>query len=634
MSRLRACVLAAALGGALVTRPASAQVEVQTQISGRQVEVGEPFNVQLSLMSENDVRATNARLAAPANVQVNGPQTSTQQRVTINNGRMQRRIGVTLTWTLVASKPGTYRIGPPSAEVDGKREVGQIASIEVLPEGSGASRRQGLPFGLDPFDPFGGLGGLGGRGFPGFPFGSDEPDEPPEQRVPPPPPEFQVDRAPDPLAFLNAKATPRKVVIGQAVSFKVFAYGGRGGYQGVPSTEASRDGFLAYDVDITAQTRAVAVPIGDTVWVAAKVREAVLFPIRTGTLRIGPTRFGFQGRGYPPTPGALGLMRQSQPIDVIVVEPPLAGRPSGYRLGDVGRYSLKATVDPPKIRQGEAVSVIAQLEGDGNVPAKLDIPQQNGVEWLEPSVIEKVDAQNGNVHGSRTFTYVVRIEQSGNIDLGELTLPYYDPEARRYEVARAPLGHIQVASDPNAAAAPIAKGGAPDRLKGLLAPRTTLGPQAKRRLALSDRPGFLAGTLLPPLAILMSTGLWRVGRRWRASWLTRHETPERRAQRELERAHVADRAGDRAQASAAIERAVHHAIEAATGLKGRGLLRSELGDALKAQGIAAKTADEAVSVLQLAETARFVQGEVSEQVSEVVARGEAVVQALKRRGRA
>ncbi len=635
MSVLRACCVALAFSGSLLPRPALAQVQVQTQISGRRVEVGEPFTIQLSLMSDSDVQPENAKLPVPPNVQARGPQLSTQQRVSITNGRMERQIGVTLSWTVVASKPGVYRIGPPSADVDGHKQVGQPATVEVVPEGQGSPRGRGSPFGIDPF------GGLGGRGFPGFPgfppgfpFGNDFEEEE-EPRVPAAPPEYQLERAPDPIAFLNARATPRKVVLGQAVSFKVYAYGGRGAYDAMPSTEASRDGFLAYDVDLTGTVRLVPVPIGETTWFAAKIREQVLFPIRTGTLRIGSMRFGFRGRAYPATRGALALMRESQPLDIVVVEPPLAGRPSGYRLGDVGHYSLKVSVDPAKVRQGEAVSVIAKLEGEGNVPAKLNIPQQNGVEWLEPSIIEKLEAQSGRVRGSRTFTYVVRLDKSGSVDLGELTLPYYDPDARRYEIARAALGRVEVTPDPaGAAAAANAKNEVADRLKDLLTPRTELGPAAKPRLELSDRPGFLAAALLPPLAVLMSTGLLRAGRRWQKAWAARHDTPERRALRELELARAAAQSADVAATGGAVERAVHHAIEGSTGLKGRGLLRSELGDALIEQGVTAATAQETVQVLQLAETIRFVQGEAGAQLAELVKRGESVVQALKRKGRA
>src|SRR5690606_25369981 len=124
------------------------------------------------------------------------------------------------------------------------------------------------------------------------------------------------------------------------------------------------------------------------------------------------------------------LLRESQPLEVVVVEPPLDGRPAGYRLGDVGRYTLSATVEPKRVRQCDAVSVVAKLEGSGNLPPTLVLPRQRGVEWLEPSTTESIDTDHGVLRGQRTFSYVVKLDRPGKVDLGELTLPYYDPDRR------------------------------------------------------------------------------------------------------------------------------------------------------------------------------------------------------------
>lgn len=619
----RSVALAAStlLASAAFVRTAAAQVTVQTQISARQIEVGEPLTVQMTLMSPSDIQPSNARLPVPAGMQVRGPSSSTRTQMSITNGQMSRQTGVTLSWTVIASKPGTYRLGPGSVELAGSRHQGQSFTVEVTPAGSRPAapptRRRGFPFSLDPF---------GGFGMPpGFPF-DDEPEEP---SIPSAPPEYQLEHAPDPIAFLNARATPRRVVMGQALSLKIFAYGSQGAYSEIGSNEPSREGFLAFDVDSGPRVNAVPVQIDDKLWIAFRLREMVLFPIRTGTLRIGPMRLGFQGRGYPPSPGAPGLMRESAPIEITVVEPPLAGRPAGYRLGDVGRYTLAATVEPRRIRQGESVSVIAKLEGSGNVPSKLDIPQQNGVDWPEPTVIEKLEAENGNVSGSRTFTFVVRVDRAGSVDLGALTLPYYDPDQQRYGVARADLGKLEVSADPTAAAAANAEPGPGDRLSGLLAPRAKLGPTAVAPSYLSDSAGFFAALLLGPLSVLTGAGLFRVGRRLSGGWSSRRATPERRASAELELARTHGKSAELLSTAAAVERAVHLAVEGATGLKARGVLRSDLARELTARGLAQATAEEVVSLLETTETARFVQGPAQGEAAELLARTETLLATLR-----
>jgi hypothetical protein len=631
MTRLAASLgLSLFLATALVSQASrAADIETQFQVSSRQIQVGEELSLQLTLMSESQFQAQNARLTLPPGMQAQGPSTSSRTQMSISgNGQMQRQTGVTLTWSVTAAKPGSYRVGPASVEVEGRRYQTQPISIEVLPAGSrgGAPRPggRGIPFSFDPFS------GLGMPRFPGFPFGDDDqPEE--EPRVPAAPPEYQLEHAPDPTAFLRARATPKKVVIGQAISLKIYSYGSQGGYSEVSSNEPSREGFLAFDVEPGPNANsAVPVPIEGKVWLAHKTREMVLFPIRTGTLRIGSMRMGFQGRGYPPSAGALGLMRESPPIDITVVEPPLAGRPAGYHLGDVGQYTLTARVEPRSIKQGEAISVIARLEGTGNVPSKLAIPQQNGVDWPEPTVIDKLDADAGKVSGSRTFTFVVRLDRPGSIELGELTLPYYDADQQRYQVARAALGAIEVKPDPTAAQAASAPAASGDRLQGLLAPRKQLGPYQAASTPLSEKSGFFGLLLLGPFSVLAGTGLLRLSKRVAQRLGASRATPARRAIAELEAARDKAQAGDLGATSAACERALHLALEGATGLKGRGVLRSELGSLLVERGLSQKNADEAVSLLEAFELARFADSQAENEASSLFLRCEVLVSSLVR----
>jgi HEPN domain-containing protein len=355
----------------------------------------------------------------------------------------------------------------------------------------------------------------------------------------------------------------------------------------------------------------------------------VLVPIRTGTLRIGAMRFGFHGPGYTPTPGALGAMRQSAPIDITVTEPPLDGRPAGYRLGDVGRYTLSASVDPKSVRQGEAVQVIAKLEGQGNVPARLDVPQQNGVEWMDPTVIEKLEASDNGLRGSRTFTYVVRLEASGTVDLGELSLPYYDPTEHRYAIARASLGKVEVRPDPNGAKAPSSSGAGEDRLRGLLEPRKQLGSAGTSARFVSDQRGFVLWLLAGPLAVLGGEALVRAGRKTLERLRLQSKTPERRSAEELERARSDAQRGDLRATAAGVERAVHLAIEGATGLKARGVLRRDLASALSQRGLPDDVARELSNLLEATENARFLPASEA-QAQDLIVRADNALKALSR----
>ena len=73
------------------------------------------------------------------------------------------------------------------------------------------------------------------------------------------------------------------------------------------------------------------------------------------------------------------------------------------------------------------------------------------------------------------------------------------------------------------------------------------------------------------------------------------------------------------EAIAGAEKALFLAIEGATGLKGRGLLRQELEQKLKESALAPATATELTELLQSCETARFTGEAESGAATEIVA---------------
>jgi hypothetical protein len=595
----------------VATAPGLAQAKLETRVSSQRVEVGEPFRIELEISNPTgDVQ--NPSLSAPPGVTVRGRALMPQTSVMFFNGRMQKSVSYTASWTLVASKPGSFRIGPPTLEVDGKVTRGNVVPVEVVPQGT--TPRGGMGF---PFDFF---GMPGAPPFPGFPGGPDA-----EPELPQYPPEYALERARDPVAFVVTRAKPTEVVLGEALRVDVVAYGGRGDYQGIQSTEPSRDGFIAYDSKDDA--RGYIVPIAGTHFVAKRVNSWVLFPLRTGSLKIGSASFEFLGRQYGDPRKGVGLKRESDPITILVREPPLDGRPAGYRLGDVGRFQVSASVEPRTITEGAAVSVAVKLEGTGNVPSSLPLPGQNGVEWAEPSKTEHLEAVEGKVQGYRTFNYVVKVDRVGSVDLGELALSYFDPAKRRYEVTRAALGRIEVKPDPNKATRPTPPVEA-DALRGLLPARSELGESAEPVRHLADRSGFWLSLLLGPLAVLGLGGAARLGQRLLEQRRKRRELPMERASRELDRAKAA-RAKEPSQAAASAERAVLLAIESATTLKARGVLRSELGKELERRSVQAELSSQIVALLDRCEDLRF-SGAPPEVANQVVDAASEIVHAFAR----
>ena len=321
-------------------------------------------------------------------------------------------------------------------------------------------------------------------------------------------------------------------------------------------------------------------------------------------MRAGHMKMGFAGRGYPTDPSGQSPMRESNWVDVVVSEPPLRGRPAGYKIGDVGEYKLSATVEPRQVLAGESIAVVAKLSGLGNVPFKIQTPDRRGVEWLEPSITEKMDAPGGIVQGSRTFSYVVRLTEPGTVALGEVTLPYYDPKRHEYAIARAELGSIEVKANPNLAR-PSAEPTPSDRLAGVLTPRAALSPLPRARPELSDRPEYWAALLLAPFSVLLLGGALSAAARTREK--LREHGASLSAQLEAALREARELAPkDSASAVAAVERAVFLAIELKLGLKARAILKSELARTLSERGLPATRAQALAQILEDCDDLRFV----------------------------
>ena len=605
MRRLSAALAATAV----VVLSARAQAfEVDTQVSTRRVGVGESFYLTMTVMADGQFSGdlTDARLQLPQGMTAGQPSASPRNSLYMINGQTSRRSGVSVSWTITVSKAGTFRLGAPSFSVGGERVTGRATQIEVVAGGTsggpGGSRR-----GFDPFDfldPF----GHGNSPFPPglnlkSPFDDDDNDTEQKPEEPTYPEELRVDKAPDPQAFLRTTLTPTQVVVGQQVTLRVYAYGGRGGYNLENPTEPSHADFLAIDGP-PENVHPYLVPIGGQRFIAVKIRELPLFPLHAGTLRAGATKAGFVGRAYAANGTGQGLQRESNWAELSVVEPPLRGRPAGYKIGDVGDYQLSANVEPRQILAGESVAVVATLSGTGNVPFKIQTPESKSVEWMEPSLAEKVETTGGIVGGSRTFSYVVRLNDSGNVDLGEVTLPYYDPKRHQYSVARAKLGNVEVKPNPNAKPA-HAEPKPDDRLAGVLRPRDRLGSAPQLRAPFADRGGFWAALLLGPLGVVFAGGALSALARAKEKLRERGTSLAAQLDGALRDARSLA-AKDTAASVAAVERAVFLAIELKLGLKARAILKSELGKALTERGLPSTRAQAVAQLLDDCDSLRFV----------------------------
>lgn len=587
MTQLRALLTLVLTLSALLLTPEVGAAELQTTLSSRDVRVGETFTVQatISLSDEGSPRSPQLTLQGPA--EASAPSVSTQRRISMHNFNVTQEKTVTATWTVVVTGPGQITVGPASFVVDGKRVSGDSVQLSVQPgpartpappsgRSSGRSRFGSDPFGFDPFDPFGSLQGSGSA----------------RRSLPEAPEELQLSQAPHPIAFLRAITDAQQVVVGQPVRLSIYAYGSQGSFRELSPTEPSTADFLSFPVVETSHEETTYVTtIGDQEWRVIKLRELILVPLKTGELPIGEMTTLLQGRGYPTGGHAYGRSVKSEPLVIQVTEPPLAGRPDGYLLGDVGRFSLEVQLSPTELEVGEYAQVIVQIRGRGNLPSQVLLPEQAGVEWQLPTLSGGPQIKNRQLQGTRTLQFAVRFLEPGTISLGAVELPYFDPDSQTYRIAKKDLGSVQVRpSSRPATSAPTgdstdpatnqadSSGGAPLTIRTSLSPYQAQVPFTQpswTRWLLWLVPGVLGILRLLPLLFSRLT----------APWARRTRSSSRSARQLLAPARQAAQEQDPARTARELDRALYELLEQEWHIRARALLRSELGTELTAQGV-------------------------------------------------
>jgi hypothetical protein len=272
----------------------------------------------------------------------------------------------------------------------------------------------------------------------------------------------------------------------------------------------------------------------------------------------------------------------------------------------VGDFELNAEVSPRQVEAGGSISVVATLTGTGRLPEELITPELKGVAWLEPSLEDEIQVDHqGTLGGQRVFTYLVRLDTVGQVDLGTLSLPHYSPRSRRYHVARARLGTVQVIAGPGPVDASEAQSPGSVKLSAELDPRRAPRGTARASWLAADRPWFFPGLLaLPSLVLLVRASKAAVANARRLGE-SRRASPSTLAKKALADANRQFRQGEAASGLASVERALFLSLEAATGIRGRAVLRSELADALARAGLDPELAECVVALLKRTEQVRF-----------------------------
>jgi hypothetical protein len=603
---------------------AQLQLQADADVAG----VGDIVRVDLSATSA-DAMPSDPQLKSSAGFVVRAQNASPSQTHIVINGARTDRYTLTVSWSLEARRVGTFVVGPASVVLGGSRFDSRSVTVRVVAAGQAPPKARAqppgpqFPFSFSPFDPW--------KGFmQGF-DGSEPPSEAPAPVTIDP--KLALDSPRGALYFLHATVDKTSAIVGEQVTFSVYEYIDTSAsnleVDGEDVHDSQADDFVKRPI-LREDQEAVLVGhanVGGRTWDVKLVRRWALFPLRSGDLVIGPMSVGL----LRPR-SAAGSKRTTETLHVAVTEPPLSGRPPGYSVGDVGHFSLAAQVDPRQAEQGGAVGVHVEVSGRGSVPGTLAVPAQEGVEWLAPEVHQELGPIGHDVFGGkRTFDFVVRLKRGGDVDLGEFTLPFWDPEQHRYDVAKAKLGVVRVKA---AAGAAAESSESQEVLAGLPAPRLALSGEMPSHGHVDDRPWFwLAGVAAWPVAFVLAFAGRKVARKVAVAWREKRASPAHDLRERIAAANAASGAKDARTVDAATARALEAAAVAHVGVSVRDAVGPEVVDRLERAGVPPSAASRIAELLRECEAARF-----APDAADVVAardrwlRAQGAIRTLEKRG--
>jgi len=581
----------------------SAAPKVELELSSDLVGVGQTIRVRASIVEEEgQPEPRSPQLKVQGKAQISRPSTGSARSFVMNGFSMKSETKSQASWRVSPLEPGQLVVGPATFMVGGQRVSSDKVVIRV----------------------------------------TDQPQAPPSPfdllrqrrrhtQMPQAPKEYELQHAADPTAFLHARLSRRRAVLGEPIRLTILAYGARGDFSEHMPKVPSLGDFVSHSlIDNSEAEPPYQTRIDGRTYVVRKVLEFVLIPLKTGRLDIGPMSVVIQGNvrhTYPAQGHPQGFRIESLPLSVEIVAAPEKGKPQGYFAGDVGRYKLDATVSPREVTQGEYVEVLINVSGEGQIPSQVILPESADLVWEEPTLRGGPEIRDGKLQGTRSIKYTVQVNKVGTLKLGEVRLPHFDARSGRYRDVKAQLGSIRVKPAKQAAAKVQASPSAPAKEEV----EERAPPMSPReRLGEAPKGGSSPATWMWLALLGLPLGSWGAS----ASYRTLRGALGQRSARGVDatkellneaKAHAKDSA--KAPMLASLERALFEAITRSTGIRARGLLRNQVAKALVETTVPEDLAEKTQQALLDLESDRY-GGAGGEEPKQWIARIEALVKAL------
>lgn len=395
----------------------SAQISVSVP---SHVQAGENFRLAYTINNQDveDFRAGNI----PEGLElIAGPYTSQQSSYQMVNGHTTSSSSITFTYTLYATKDGSYNIPPAHARIRGRNVASRAVRVTV----SGRARNTG-----------------------GTPRMHQDESAPAMQSA--------GSRISDKDLFIKVTANKKRVHEQEPVllTYKVYTLVDLTQLEGkMPDLT----GFHSQEIPLPRQKSFHIERVNGKTYRAVTWSQYLMYPQMTGSLKIPSITFkGIvvqENRNVDPFEaffnGGSGYVEVKRNIvapGMTIQVDPLPTKPAGFS-GGVGKFNISAQLSKKEVKAGDPVTLRVVVGGTGNLKL-IKQPEPvfpKGFDKYDPKVTDKTKLTNAGVGGNMVYDFLVVPRNQGEYDIPPVAFTYYDVDANAYKTIRTQGFHLSVA---------------------------------------------------------------------------------------------------------------------------------------------------------------------------------------------
>jgi hypothetical protein len=416
--------------GLLFSAATSAQVSFKAVSSNATISKNEYTQVQFVV--ENAARVEQIIPPSFDKFQViSGP--NQQSSVTSINGAIKQYVAI--QYVLKPKAPGSYRLGPALAKIDGKLIKSNSLSITVLNSISGNTPGTGLA--LPNINP-----SVKAKQFDDYILRKGE----------------NLAEKIKKNLFVKVEVNKNTCYVGEPIiaSYKLYT---RLKSESNLTRSPSFNGFSVSELDLQDNAVLTSEKINGKEYSVYTLRKVQLYPLQSGNIQLEPVEvenritflrgeYADQAQGdiffdilkdfadaNSPRDAVIEqkILLQSAPV-IITVKPLPANAPENFK-GAVGQFIMSAAVQKNKLTTDESANLKIAITGTGNLPMinapEIHLPK--GMEAFEATSNETVNKQAVPLSGQKIFTVPFTAEKQGTYQIPGIAFTFFDPASQSFK---------------------------------------------------------------------------------------------------------------------------------------------------------------------------------------------------------